>query len=326
MLPHLLDRARHLVRTRIDAFRHRLLRLSRPTASTSLILGTTTDLLRSRSELVAENALLRQQLIVLARSVKRPRLSGADRPLLVLLARCVRAWRHVLLIVQPETLLRWHRDGFRHFWRWRSGARRRPSSIAQETVALIRRMARENRLWGAERIQGELAKLGIRVSKRTIQKYLRGARPPRPSGQSWTSFVRNHADEIWACDFLQLSDVLFRPVFAFVIVELGSRRVVHVGVTRSPSGAWAAQQLREATPEGSGPRFLIRDHDARYGAAFDRVAAASGIGVIRTPVRAPRANAICERFLGSVRRECMDHLLILGERHLRRVLAVGVPT
>jgi transposase InsO family protein len=176
-------------------------------------------------------------------------------------------------------------------------------------------------LRGAERIQGQLAKLGIRVSKRTIQKYVRSARPPRPSGQTWATFLRTHAREIWACDFLQLTDLLFRPVFAFFVIDLGSRRVVHVGVIRSPTGAWTARRLREATPEGSGPRFLIHDHDAKYGVDFDRVAAASGIEVIRTPVRAPRANAVCERFLGSVRRECVDHALLLGERHLRRVLA-----
>ena len=182
-------------------------------------------------------------------------------------------------------------------------------------------MARENGLWGAERIKGELGTLGLRVSKRTIQKYMHRARPPRRSGRSWATFLRNHAGDTWACDCLQLTDALFRPVFAFFIVELGPRRVVHLGVTWSPSGAWAAQQLREATPDGRGPRYLIHDHDAKFGPEFDRLAAASGIEVIRTPIRAPRANAICERFLGSVRRECADHVLVLGERHLRRVLA-----
>ena len=180
-------------------------------------------------------------------------------------------------------------------------------------------MTIENRLWGAERIRGELLKLGVAVGKRTIQRSMRGARPPRPAGQTWATFLRTHGPEIWACDFLQLTDLFFRPVFAFFLVELGSRRVVHVGVTRAPTGAWTAQQLREATPEGIGPRFLI--HDAKYGPDFDRLAAASGIGVIRTPVQAPRANAVCERFLGSVRRECADHLLILSERHLGRLLA-----
>jgi transposase InsO family protein len=181
-------------------------------------------------------------------------------------------------------------------------------------------MARENRLSGAERIRGELAKCGICVSKRTIQTHIRRARPRRPSGQTWRTFLRNHAGETWACDFLQLTDLLF----AFFIVELGSRRVVHVGVTRSPTGSWTAQQLREATPEGVGPRFLIHDHDSTYDPEFDRLATASGIEVIRTPIQAPRANAVCERFLGSVRRECIDHVLILDERHHRGVLAAYV--
>ena len=192
-----------------------------------------------------------------------------------------------------------------------------------ETVALIQRLAAENRLWGAERIRGELLKLGIRVGKRTVQRHMRAARPPRPPGrgQPWGTFLRNHADAIWACDFLQVHDLCFRPLFAFFIVEHGSRRVIHVGVTRHPTDAWVAQQLREATPYGERPRFLLRDNDAKYGARFAQLAAASGITVVRTPVWAPRANAIIERFQRSVRQECLDHLLLLGEGHLRRALA-----
>src|SRR5262245_57327212 len=240
--------------------------------------------------------------------------------MLVLLASRLRAWRQALVVVQPATLLRWHRAGFRLLWRWRSTPRSREAPVSSETVDLIRRMARENRLWGAERIRGELLKLGVAVGKRTIQRYMRGARPPRPAGQTWATFVRAHGPEIWACDFLQLTDLSFRPLFAFLVVELGSRRVVHVGVTRSPTDAWVAQQLRNATPEGVGPRFLIHDHDAKYGPEFDRLAAASGIEVIRMPIQAPRANAVCERFLRSVRGGCIDHTLILGEQHLQRVL------
>ncbi len=142
---------------------------------------------------------------------------------------------------------------------------------------------------------------------------------PRPDGQTWATFLRNHAGETWACDFLQVTDLLFRPLFAFFLVELGSRRVVHVGVTRHPTDAWVAQQLREATPFDQRPRYLIRDRDSKYGSAFARVAAATGISELRTAYRAPRQNATCERFLGSVRRECLDHLL-LGEAHLRRAL------
>jgi putative transposase len=277
---------------------------------------------RTKAALIAENAFLRQQLVVLRRQVKRPALTPADRRHLVLLARLACGWRAALLIVQPETLLRWHRQGFRLAWRAKSrGASKRPQ-VPAETVAAIKWLAAENRLWGAERIRGELLKLGIRVGKRTVQRHMAAARSPRPhgSGQSWATFLRNHTHEIWACDFLQVVDLGFRSLFAFVIVELGSRRVVHVGVTRRPTDAWVAQQLREATPFDERPRFLIRDNDGKYGPAFARVAASSQIRVVRTPIRAPRANATCERFLGSVRRECLDYVLVLGEAHLRRVL------
>ena len=282
--------------------------------------GTGGDLLRSRAQLLAENALLRQQLLVLRRSVTRPAVAAADRALLVLLAGRIRAWRQALLLVQPETLLRWHRAGFRALWRRKSrpGPGRPP--LAPETIALIRQVAAEHPLWGAERIRGELGKLGIRVAKRTIQTDVRGATSPRPRGQTWAAFLRNHAGAIWACDFLPVVDLGFRPLFAFFIIELATRRVVHVGATRHPTDAWVAQQLREATPFDQRPTYLIRDNDAKYGAAFARVAAASGIAILRTPYRAPKANAVCERFLGSVRRECLDQLFILGERHLSRVL------
>ena len=146
------------------------------------------------------------------------------------------------------------------------------------------------------------------------------ARPPRRTGQTWATFLRNHADDSWACDFLPFTDLLFRPVYAFFVIALGSRRVVHVGVTRHPTDAWIAQQLREATPFDARPRYLLRDNDSKYGHAFARVTAASGITEVRTAYRAPRQNATCERFLGSVRRECLDHIIILGEAHLRRVL------
>lgn len=192
--------------------------------------------------------------------------------------------------------------------------------MAAETIALIRAMAAANRLWGAERIRGELLKLGICVAKTMVQRHMRDTRPPRRAGQTWATFLRNHAGEIWACDFLPVTDGLFRPLYAFFIIALGSRRVVHVGVTRHPTDAWVAQQLREATPFNQRPHYLISDRDSKYGSAFARVAAASGITELRTAYRAPRQNAACERFLGSVRRECLDHLLVLGEAHLRRVL------
>jgi len=286
----------------------------------SLSLQTMADLGRSKSELIAENALLRQQLIILKRRVKRPPVTRADRILLVLLAKLVRTWQQALLIVQPDTLLRWHRKLFRLNWQRKSKAASRKPKIAEETIALIREMATNNRLWGAERIRGELLKLGLRVCKRTIQKYMRGVRRHQPRGQKWSTFLRNHAAQVWACDFLQVTDLFFRPLFAFVVVELKSRKVIHVGVTRCPTDAWVAQQLREATPYGQVPKYLICDHDSKFGSCFRRVAKTSGIKLLKTPVQAPRANAICERLLRSVRQECLDHLLIFQEKQLQRVL------
>jgi putative transposase len=291
----------------------------RPAAAAHL-RGTAADLLRSKPDLLIENALLRHQLVVLRRSATRPVLTPADRTLLVLLAGRLRAWRQALLIIKPDTLLGWHRAGYRSFWKWRSRPRPGRPPLAESTIALIREMAAANPLWGAERIRGELLKLGLPVAKRTIQKYLRGAHRPRPRGQTWSTFLRNQAKGIWACDFLHCTDLCFRSVFAFFIVEHATRRVVHLGVTRHPTDAWVAQQLREATPYGQRPKFLIRDNDAKFGPAFALLARASGIRILRTPVRAPRANAIMERFLGSVRRECLDHILILSERHLHQVL------
>ena len=177
------------------------LRWTRP-LNTSLLLGTLADLARGKSERVAENALLRQQLIVLRRQSKRPACTKRDRILLVLLAKAVRAWRQALLIVQPETLLRWHRQGFRLFWKHKSKTTSTQAKVAAETIALIKEMARNNRLWGAERIRGELLKLGIRVGKRTVQKYLRHVRPPRLRGQNWRTFLRNHAGEMWCIGYL----------------------------------------------------------------------------------------------------------------------------
>jgi transposase InsO family protein len=289
-------------------------------SSASLPLSTIADLARSKPQLIAENLLLRQQLVVLTRSVKRPRFTSVDRSLFVLFASRLRTWKNALLIVKPETLLRWHRQGFQLFWKQKSRATSCQPKVPLETITLIKNMAANNRLWGAERIQGELLKLNIKVAKRTIQRYMRQARPYAPHGQTWSTFLRNQAKDIWACDFLQVTDVFFRPLFAFVITEVGSRRIVHVGVTRSPSDIWAAQQLREATPFGLGPAYLIRDNDAKYGSHFAAVAVGSGIEVLRTPIKAPRANAICERLLGSIRRECLDHIMVVSERHLRRVL------
>jgi putative transposase len=292
---------------------------TQPSTATTVV-GATADAFRSRTDLLLENALLRQQLVILRRSVKRVQPTDTDRRLLVWLESCLTTWRDALLVVKPDTLLTWHRRLFRHFWRHQSRAPVGRPPLAPDTIALIRQMAQDNRLWGAERIQGELLKLGIRVANRTIQKYLPKTRPKCGRSQTWATFLHNHAQQIWVCDFLPVTDLLFRQFYAFFLVELGSRRVVHVGVTDAPTDAWVAQQLREATPFEEAPKYLIHDHDSKFGTQFARFAEGRSITILKTPIGAPNANAVCERFLGSVRRECLDHLLVTGRRSIASVL------
>ncbi|HTP25636.1 MAG TPA: integrase core domain-containing protein [Anaeromyxobacteraceae bacterium] len=226
--------------------------------------------------------------------------------------------RDALVLVKPDTLLRWHRDGFRLWRKWRS--RRKPSSasrLSPEVVHLIRRVATENRLWGAERIRGELLKLGVAVAKRTVRRYLSKVLTMPPDGQRWSTFLRQQAAAIWACDFVEVRDLWFRCHYVFVVIHLETRQLVHAASTMAPTVAWTVQQLRDLTPFGNGPKSLLRDNDGKFTETFDDVAHSAGIRVIL----APTANAFVERLVGSLRRECLDHVLLLGERHLQRVLA-----
>jgi putative transposase len=310
-LRHIID----WVRSRSGAIRKGVA----PHGGPSVARGVAADIVRSRRELVIENAMLRHQIVILRRKSPHPRLTAFDRLRLLVAAAVLPTWRRAVAIVQPETVLRWHREGFRMFWRRRS----RPGSVERrvtaETISLIREMATKNRLWGAERIRGELSKLGVKISKRTVQKYMRSVRERRGGGQTWATFVKNHANDIWCCDFVQTYDLLFRPLFLFFLLKQGSRQVVHIAATRNPTEEWTAQQLRNATMEGLAPRFLIRDRDEKFGATFDRVAEGAGARVIRTAVRAPNMNPFGERFVGSLRREALDHVLLLDDKHLENV-------
>ncbi len=280
--------------------------------------------LRSRTALAAENLFLRKQLALYReRQVKPRRATDAIRVSLVLLARCF-AWREALTIVQPATLLRWHRNAFRLVWRWRSrpGRPRLPPELQQ----LIAAMARDNVTWGEERIAAELLlKLGIRVSPRTVRRYMdRGGGREGDrcwvTGQRWATFVRNHAQALVACDFCVVVTATFRILYVFVALEVGSRRLLHINATAHPTAAWILQQFREILAEPHAYRFVLHDRDSLYSAGLDAAVTAMGVRVLRTPVRAPRANAYCERVLGSLRRECLDFLIPFGEEHLRRVL------
>jgi putative transposase len=286
--------------------------------STAIQTEAFSDLKRSRMDLIIENAILRQQLIVLKRQGKRPQLTQGDRLHLIFLSRLSKFWQQALHIVQPDTLLRWHRDLFRRYWRRKSKSKQRKPRISPENIQLIKQLSRENWLWGAERIRGELLKLGIRISKRTIQKFMAIAR--KKTGQTWKTFLKNQSRHIWACDFTVVHDLLFRPLYIFVIIELQSRRIVHTAITRSPTDAWSAQQLREATPWGKAPKYLIRDRDCKFGSLFSSLGKNSGIKELVTPYKAPKANAVCERFMGSLKRECLDHIFVFHQQQLHRVV------
>lgn len=277
---------------------------------------------RSHNSLAAENLFLRKQLALFQeRKVKPRRADDATRWLMATLGRMFQ-WRNALVNVKPDTLIRWQRRGFRLFWLWKSKPTGRPR-LPENLRELIRQMAADNVSWGEERIANELKlKLGIRVSPRTVGKYLRNGRPSRTPDpqQRWLTFVHNHAEAIAACDFFVVVTATFRILYVFVIMELGTRRILHQNVTAHPTAEWTLQQLREALPGGHPYRFVIHDRDSIFSKALDQGVTDLGVRVLRTPVRAPLANSVCERFGGSLRRECLDFMIPLSERHLKRTV------
>ena len=277
-------------------------------------------LTRSRGNLAAENLFLRKQLAFYQERGEKPgRIDRATRFTLVVLSRLFE-WKDALAIVQTKTLIRWHREGFRMFWRWKSKMGR--PAIPEELKALIRQMAKENPLWGEERIANELLlKLGIRVSPRTVRKYMPKERSRGPRGdQRWSTFLKNHAGAILACDFFVVVTITFRILYVFILLEHGSRRIMHVGVTAHPTAEWTLQQLRDSVSSDHTYRFLIHDRGGVYSKELDQRVENMGLRVIRTPRRSPKANSICERAIGTMRRECLDHMIPLTENHLKRIL------
>jgi len=283
--------------------------------------------LRPSPVLAAENLFLRKQLAFYQeRHVKPRRATHAARFTLVWLARWF-DWRHTLTIVQPATFIRWHRQGFGLFWRWKSTPGRPP--IPVDLQALIRRLARENPTWGQERIANELLlKLGLRVSPRTVRKYMPRrvdyGRGPRLASQRWRTFVQNHATAIIACDFCVVVTATFRLLYVFVVLEHATRRILHCNVTGHPTASWTLQQLREAIPADHAYRFLLHDRDSIFSQHLDRSIRNLGLTVLKTPPQSPQANAICERLLGTLRRECVDYLIPCSTKHLRRILTQWV--
>jgi transposase InsO family protein len=284
-----------------------------------LIFGLVIDLFRSRAALEAEILVLRQQIIVLRRG-KATRLPfrAADRLVLAWVCRLFPKTCDALAIVRPETVVRWHRAGFRSYWRWKSRRRSGRLAVSAEIRQLIREMSIANPLWGAPRIHGELLKLGIDVGQTSVAKYI--SRRRGPPSQGWKTFLRNHADGIAAIDLFVVPTVSFRLLYGLLIMGHGRRQILWLGVTAHPTAEWIANQLTEACGWERPPSHLIRDRDACYGNVFIRRLRALGIRDHPISPRSPWQNGYAERLIGSIRRECLDHVVVFGERHLRHVL------
>jgi transposase InsO family protein len=285
-----------------------------------LLAAFIANLFKSRRRLEAEILFLRHQLnIALRQRAARLPLRGIDRALLVWMTRLWPSLLGMVQIVEPATILRWHRAGFRSYWRWKSRKRAGRPRIDRELRDLIRRMSRENPLWGAPRIHGELLKLGFKLAEPTVSEYM--IRRRHPPSQSWRTFLRNHAAAIAAIDLCVVPTVHFERLFVFVIIGHGRRQLLWFAVTRHPTAEWLAQQIVEAFPWETAPTDLVRDNDGAYGPVFRRRVRAMGIRDRPISPRSPWQNPYAERLIGTLRRDCLDHVVIFGARHLRWVLA-----
>jgi putative transposase len=288
-----------------------------------LWLGSFARSFYSRRSLLIENLALRQQLIVLKRKHPRPRLTRVDRLFWVIAHRFWSSWKQSLILVTPETVVRWHRASFCWYWRMLSKVRKSPGRkrVSTEVRQLIFQMVAENPSWGAPRIHGELLMLGFEVSERTISRWIkRASKNPHPA-QRWRTFLRNHREAISAMDFSSVPTATFGILYCFFIIAHHRRRVLHFNVTRHPTSIWITQQLREAFPFASSPRFIVFDHDAKYGCQVPAALRAMKIRPVRTSIASPWQNGVAERWVGSCRRELLDHVITLNERHLKRLLS-----
>jgi putative transposase len=288
----------------------------------AVLMGTTSRAFRARSTLLLENLVLRQQLVALKRRHPRPHLRLSDKLFWVLLRRLWSGWNSALVVVGPETVVRWHRAGFRMYWRAISGTRKifGRKRTSKEVRDLIFRMIAENSRWGAPRIHGELLMLGFDVSERTISRWMRRAPRDQEPAKRWLAFLRNHREAIAAMDFFTVPTITFGVLYCFYVIAHGRRRILHINVTRHPTSAWIVQQLREAFPFESAPRYLVFDRDAKYGLEVPIAVKFLKIAPIRTSFESPWQNGVAERWIESCRRDLLDHVIAFDERHLKRLV------
>jgi putative transposase len=290
-----------------------------------ILWAVASSAVKTRAALQLENIALRHQIGLIHRSAKkRPQLYAPDRLLWVWLSRVWADWRSALVIVKPETVIAWHRKAFRLFWTWkiRRGKLGRPP-VPRQVRDLIRRMSKENPGWGAPRIHGELLKLGINVGETSVSKYL--VRNRKPPSQTWRTFLENHVKSLVSVDFFTVPTIRFQVLYVFLVLAHERRRIVHFAVTAHPTAEWAAQQLREAFPWDSAPRFLLRDRDGIFGRDFVEQVKAMGMKQVLSAPRSPWQRAYVERIIGTIRRECLDHSIVFNEaslcRHLQAFIA-----
>jgi putative transposase len=276
----------------------------------------------SRRDLLLENLALRQQLAVLKQRHPQSRLAASDRLFWVVLRRLWHGWRRALILVQPETVVRWHRAGFELYWTWLSRHRKHVGRkcVSRELRELIFRMVAENQTWGAPRIHGELKMLGFDVSERSVLRWMRKApRNPEPA-KRWAAFLSNHREAIAAMDFFTVPTLTLGVLYCFFVIAHGRRRIIHLNVTRHPSSAWVVQQLREAFPYDSAPEYLVFDRGAQFNKEVIDTVKSFGIQPKRTSFRSPWQNGVAERWVGNCRRDLLDHVIVLNERHLKRLM------
>jgi putative transposase len=283
-----------------------------------LLILTAIPTTQNQKSLAIEVLILRQQLAVLNRDKPRPKLRNGDRLFLMTASKILSRWREFLVIVKPETVVGWHRKGFKLFWRLKSRRKTGRPKIPVELRELIKRISSENPTWGSPRIEGELSKLGYSVRKSTIEKYM--VKVPKPPSQNWPTFLRNHARDIVACDFFTVPTIWFTTLHVLIFIEHARRKIVHFNISRLPCSEWVALQLTNAFPYDAAPRFLIHDRDPRFQGRFKRRVTVMNIAQVVTARKSPKMNAICERVIGSLRRECLNHVIILDERHLHSIL------
>ena len=285
---------------------------------TKLIIATFFKLFSRKADLIAENISLRQQLGIYKRKHKRIPIKNSDRIFWIFISKIWLKWKSALVIVKPETVCRWHRNLFKVYWRWKSRGKPGRPKIDKELQQLIRRIQLENPTWSSQRIHGELLKLSFDVSERTVAKYM--FRIHKPPSQSWKNFLSNHATKIAAIDFFTVITINFKILYVFVAIEHGRRKILHFNVASKPGSFWAAQQLRETFGWDSPVKYVIRDNDGIYGDVFKQQLKKLGLEDTPTAPHSPWQSPICERVIGTLRRECLNHMIILNENHLRRVL------